>query len=209
LQAAPEGRVSRTVMRTSDEVTNPVLHVRLEEDAGSSMRHAGLFDLLRGGKALHPASVDPNRAWVFHGTAHEFPTPEGPIKVRYESRTIPLAFGIQLDDFVEKSYPGIALAASYESHVQVRPEHGDPFPKKIYMNNPLKYAGYTFYQASFQRTPEGEITVLSVAHDPGMTVSFVGYCILVAGLVLIFFVKPALRRLDDRMARSKAAGGSA
>jgi hypothetical protein len=209
LQAASEGRISRTVTRTSDEVTNPVVHVRLEEVEGSTMRHAGLFDLLRGGKALHPASVDPNRAWVFHGMAHEFSTPEGPIKVRYESRTIPLDFGIQLDDFIEKSYPGIALAASYESHVQVLPAQGDPFPTKIYMNNPLKYAGYTFFQASFQRTPQGEITVLSVARDPGMTVSFVGYCILVAGLLLIFFVKPALRRLDDRVARSKAAGGSA
>jgi cytochrome c biogenesis protein ResB len=141
--------------------------------------------------------------------SHEFAMPEGTIKVRYESRTIPLAFGIQLDDFIERSYPGIAMAASYESHVQVLPEHGEPFSKKIYMNNPLKYAGYTFYQASFQRTPEGEITVLSVAQDPGMTVSFVGYCILVAGLLLIFFVKPALRRLDDRIARSRAAGGSA
>lgn len=210
LQAASEGRISRTVTRTSDEVTNPVLHVRLEEEeAGSSMRHAGLFDLLRGGRALHPASIDPNRAWVFHGTAHEFATPDGPITVRYESRSIPLAFGIQLDDFIERSYPGIAMAASYESHVQVQPEHGDSFPVKIYMNNPLKYAGYTFYQASFQRTPQGEITVLSVAHDPGMKVSFIGYCILVAGLLLIFFVKPALRRLDDRIARSKAAGGSA
>jgi hypothetical protein len=209
LQAAPEGRISRTVTRTSDEVTNPVLHVRLEEESGSGVRHAGLFDLLRGGKALQPAAVDPNRAWVFHGMSHEFAMPEGTIKVRYESRTIPLAFGIQLDDFIERSYPGIAMAASYESHVQVLPEHGEPFSKKIYMNNPLKYAGYTFYQASFQRTPEGEITVLSVAQDPGMTVSFVGYCILVAGLLLIFFVKPALRRLDDRIARSRAAGGSA
>ena len=52
----------------------------------------------------------------------------------------------------------------------------------------LIYAGYTFYQASFQRTPGGqEVTVLSVARDPGMTVSFLGFCVLVAGLVLIFF----------------------
>jgi hypothetical protein len=37
-----------------------------------------------------------------------------------------------------------------------------------------------------------------------MTVSFAGYCILVAGLLLIFFVKPYLRRLDDHVARSRA-----
>ena len=45
-----------------------------------------------------------------------------------------------------------------------------------------------------------KITVLSVARDPGMTISFVGYCILVLGLVLIFFVKPYFRKLDDKWA---------
>jgi cytochrome c biogenesis protein ResB len=128
-----------------------------------------------------PASIDPNRAWVFHGSEHAFHTPEGPLKVRYESRTIPIPFGIRLDDFIERRYPGVEMAASYESHVHVVPAIGDPFVEKIHMNHPLKYGGYTFYQASFQRTPEGEITVLSVAKDPGMTVSFVGYCVLVAG----------------------------
>jgi hypothetical protein len=33
-----------------------------------------------------------------------------------------------------------------------------------------------------------------------MTISFVGYCILVVGLVLIFFVKPYFRKLDDKWA---------
>ncbi len=205
LQAAADGRVARTVEKVSDEVMNPVVHVRLEVESAGPIRHAGIFDLLRGGRGLEPANVDPNRAWVFHGTEHAFATPDGPIRVRYESRRIPLEFGIELNDFIEKQYPGVALAASYESHVRVVPGDGEPFPEKIYMNHPLKYAGFTFYQASFQRTPEGETTVLSVARDPGMTVSFVGYCILVFGLLVIFFVKPTLRRLDDRIARSRAA----
>jgi len=107
-------------------------------------------------------------------------------------------------------YEGTDTAKNFESIVRFQdPDNNIDLPVSIYMNNPLKYAGYTFYQASFQRTPQGEITVLSVARDPGMTTSFVGYCILVTGLLLIFFVKPALRRLDDHLARSKAAGGSA
>jgi hypothetical protein len=204
LQAAPDGRVARTVAKTSDEVLNPVLHVRLEE-RDASIRHAGFLEFLRGDAGLSPAAIDPNRAWVFHGSEHAFETPAGPVRVRYESRTIPLPFGIRLNDFVEQLYPGTAMAASYESHVDVVPANGEPFSEKIYMNHPLKYAGYVFYQASFQRTPEGEITVLSVAKDPGMLISFVGYCILVFGLLVIFFVKPYLRRIDDRIARSKSA----
>jgi hypothetical protein len=50
------------------------------------------------------------------------------------------------------------------------------------------------------------MSVLSVSRDPGQLVSFVGYCILVLGLLLIFFFKPLLRRLDERPARPRSRG---
>jgi hypothetical protein len=187
----------------------PVLRVHLVEAVGSAPLHlASLFDFLRGRRATKLADCDPNRAWLFHGTRFDFDTPQGPVRVGYEGRTVPLDFAIRLEDFREETYPGVTLAASYESRVVVQPDAGEEFPVRIYMNHPLKHAGYTFYQASFQRTAEGgEITVLSVARDPGMRVSFVGYCILVAGLLLIFFVKPWFVRLDDRRARRRVAAG--
>jgi hypothetical protein len=169
-----------------------------------------MIDVLRGRPAVRPAAVEPVEAWVFHGEGYRFESPQGPIEVRYEGRSIPLDFGVHLTDFREETYPGIMLAASYESHVTVEPADAERFDTRIYMNHPLIYSGYTFYQASFQRTQSGEeITVLSVARDPGMTVSFVGYCILVLGLVLIFFAKPYFKRLDDRIARSRAAAQGA
>jgi hypothetical protein len=184
----------------------PAIQVALvEPDDSEPLRLASVVDLIRGKRPLKLASVDPNRSWLFHNEDEvEFTTPEGPIVVRYEGRTVPLDFGIHLEDFREETYPGISMAASYESHVLVRPAVGTEFPHEIKMNHPLKHAGYTFYQASFQRTPQGEeITVLSVARDPGMQVSFFGYCVLSAGLLLIFFVKPYFRKLDDRIARSR------
>ncbi|MGH2571344.1 MAG: cytochrome c biogenesis protein ResB, partial [bacterium] len=176
----------------------------VEAAPSATLNLASVFDVLRGRRQSKLADCDPNRAWLFHGTQFDFDTPQGLVRVGYEGRSIPLDFAIHLDDFREETYPGVALAASFESHVVVKPDAGPEFPVRIYMNHPLKLSGYTFYQASFQRTPEGgEITVLSVARDPGMRVSFVGYCILVAGLLLIFFVKPWFVRLDDRFARRK------
>jgi hypothetical protein len=206
LDAVERGRLTQEVRRASEEVMRPVLRVHLVEPQGSApLNFASPLEFLRRGRTTQAAGCDPNRAWLFHGTHFDFDTPHGLVRVSYEGRTVPLDFGIHLVDFQEQTYPGISLAASFESHVIVHPEQEDEFPVRIYMNHPLKYEGYTFYQASFQRTPGGEeITVLSVARDPGMTVSFAGYCILVAGLLLIFFVKPYLRRLDDHVARSRA-----
>jgi hypothetical protein len=208
LDASDHGVVSRIVVKESDEVRRPVLLVRLvEAEEGTEPAKAGLLGAF-GRSEYQRADLDPNEVWLFHGESFRFETASGPLDVHYRSRSVPLDFAIHLDDFREETYPGVSLAASYESHVTVRPTGGEPFQEKIYMNHPLKYAGYVFYQASFQRTPDGEVTVLSVARDPGMTVSFVGYCVLVGGLLLIFFAKPYLRKLDDRKAvRAVNAGG--
>jgi cytochrome c biogenesis protein ResB len=198
------------VVKAGDEVLRPVVRVNLMEKGSGGLRTASFVDRLSLRPSVRPADVEPNRAWLFHDESFRFDTEHGPLDQRYETRAVPLDFAIHLHDFVEEKYPGISTAASFESHVTVHPAVGDPFEEKIYMNHPLIYSGYTFYQASFQRTPGGEeITVLSVARDPGMTISFVGYCILVAGLVLIFFVKPYFRKLDDRWAarvRMQAGG---
>ncbi|MGQ0722958.1 MAG: cytochrome c biogenesis protein ResB [Candidatus Eiseniibacteriota bacterium] len=211
IEAADHGRLAGIVQKVSDEVIRPVVKVALvERDESRGLAVASMIDVLRGRPAVRPSAVEPAEAWVFHGESYQFQSPEGPIEVRYEGRSIPLDFGVHLTDFREETYPGVMLAASYESHVIVEPSDAERFDTRIYMNHPLVYAGYTFYQASFQRTQSGEeITVLSVARDPGMTVSFVGYCILVLGLVLIFFVKPYFKRLDDHLARSRAAAQGA
>jgi hypothetical protein len=210
LDEAERGVLSRVVVPTSKEVQNPVLLVRLvEEGKGGepdAPRRASLVSSLWR-PSVRRAAVDPNEVWLFHGEQFRFDTPHGPVDVTYRTRNIPLDFGVQLDDFREERYPGISMAASYESDVTIHPPQGDPFRYNIHMNHPLKYAGYVFYQASFQRNGDREITILSVARDPGMRLSFVGYCILVVGLLLIFFVKPYLRKLDDRWARSRNVVG--
>jgi hypothetical protein len=207
LAESERGVLSRVVVKTSEEVERPVLLLALVERTQEG-GPAGLAAALGLGAGTRRAPIDPNEVWLFHGESFRFETPQGPVDVSYSTRSIPLDFAIHLDDFREETYPGVSLAASFESHVTVHPAAGEPFQEKIYMNHPLKYAGYTFYQASFQRTPQGEVTILSVARDPGMQLSFVGYCVLVAGLLLIFFAKPHLRRLDDRMAaRVRTAGG--
>jgi ABC-type transport system involved in cytochrome c biogenesis permease subunit len=55
---------------------------------------------------------------------------------------------------------------------------------RIWMNNPLRYAGRTFYQASYK--PDGSGTVLQVVRNPGWLLPYIS-CALVAGGMMLHF----------------------
>jgi cytochrome c biogenesis protein ResB len=64
-----------------------------------------------------------------------------------KSWTVP--FEVELDEFIFERHPGVSTARNYESRV-TRFEEGKPdTPLEIKMNEPMRYAGYTFFQESF------------------------------------------------------------
>lgn len=64
-----------------------------------------------------------------------------------KSWTVP--FDVRLDQFIFERHPGVSTARNYESRV-TRFEEGFPEkPVEIKMNEPMRYAGYTFFQESF------------------------------------------------------------
>jgi len=78
---------------------------------------------------------------------------------------------------------------SFASEVTVI-DPNETFDFRIYMNNILNYKGYKFFQSSYNITPEYEETRLSVNHDFwGSTITYIGYFLLYAGLILILFMK--------------------
>jgi len=64
--------------------------------------------------------------------------------------------------------------------------------RKISMNNPLRYRGFSFYQSSYIEGPT-ETTVLSVRNDPGTPLVYAGFLIVMLGVVSMF----VLRTSDD------------
>jgi hypothetical protein len=94
-------------------------------------------------------------------------------------------FSLRLLDFNHDLYAGTDIPKNFSSRVQLeRPESGENREILIYMNNPLRYAGETFYQASFD--PDDHGTVLQVVHNPSWLTPYLS-CILVgAGLVIQF-----------------------
>jgi hypothetical protein len=52
------------------------------------------------------------------------------------------------------------------------------------MNNPLRYGGETYYQASFD--PDNEGTILQVVRNPGWLTPYFACVLVAAGLVVQF-----------------------
>lgn len=96
-----------------------------------------------------------------------------------ESLTLP--FELVLTRFKMDKDPGTNRPASYESFVRLFSESG-PSNHHIFMNNPLKFQGFTFYQASYSQDRQGNYSsTLSVNVDPGRPFKYGGSLMLVFG----------------------------
>ena len=127
------------------------------------------------------------------------------VSLSYGSVRIALPFALKLDAFVLERYPGSMSPSSYESHVSVIDEaNGVHMPYHIYMNHILVYEGFRFYQSSYD--PDELGTILSVAHDPGMIPTYIGYFLMTVGLIWVLFARKArFRQLADSVNKSAAA----
>jgi cytochrome c-type biogenesis protein CcsB len=110
------------------------------------------------------------------------------IYIEYGSKGLTLPFSIYLRDFQLDRYPGSMAPSSYASEITlIDDKKGVKFDYRIYMNHILTYGNYRFYQSSYD--PDEHGTVLSVNNDPGKWPTYIGYLILIIGLVWNMFDK--------------------
>jgi cytochrome c biogenesis protein ResB len=137
-------------------------------------------------------------AWVGLRGRAELAVGKAPIGVEYRPDQRELPFTVKLMDFRKIDYPGISMAAGFESDVQVSdPKRGLILMRKISMNNPLRYRNFSLFQASYI-PGEVETTVLSLRSDPGTPFVYAGFLIVIGGVVTMFVqhrkIKPKPRR---------------
>ncbi len=93
-------------------------------------------------------------------------------------------FAIELIDFRHDRYVGTNKPKNFSSEVRIRdPEHQVDRTVKIWMNNPLRYRGETYYQASFVGE---DITVLQVVKNVGWMIPYVACMIVSMGMLSHF-----------------------
>jgi len=112
-----------------------------------------------------------------------------------------LPYELVLDQFKMDTDPGTNNPASYESFVTLFKGNEGSTKHRVFMNNPLKYKNFTFYQASYFQTNEGPYgSVLSVNFDPGRFWKYLGSFLLVFGSIWHFVLrkKPILKPGEAR-----------
>jgi len=96
-------------------------------------------------------------------------------------------FSLYLVEFRFDRYPGTEIPKNFSSRVRVqRPDTGEDREVLIYMNNPLRYGGETFYQADWDKEDE-KGSILQVVRNPSWLTPYFA-CVLVAvGMMIQFF----------------------
>jgi len=93
-------------------------------------------------------------------------------------------FSLTLLKFTHERYAGTDIPKNFASQIRLKTNDArEDREVLIYMNNPLRFAGLTFYQASF----EGDhITILQVVRNPSWVLPYVSCILMAAGLVVQF-----------------------
>ncbi len=104
-------------------------------------------------------------------------------------------YSLRLQEFKHDVYKGTDVPKNFSSRLVLdRPATGEHREVLIYMNNPLRYDGETYYQASFD--PDDGGTVLQVVHNPSWVTPYLACLLVGAGLIVQFLshLIPFLKR---------------
>lgn len=158
----PRAQVHHDVTNRSDRVRAEAIHLVLSND------------------------TEVADTWLGFGGTGELRLGDERLLVSYQKAQRSLPFAVKLIDFRKIEYPGTQMAEAFEADVELTDApRGVSLRRTISMNNPLKYRGFSLFQASFiDGTPE--TTVLAVRNDPGVPFVYAGFSIVVLGVILLF-----------------------
>ncbi|MBI5691878.1 MAG: cytochrome c biogenesis protein ResB [Verrucomicrobia bacterium] len=96
-------------------------------------------------------------------------------------------YSLTLLKFSHDRYAGTQIPKNFSSRLRLNtPDGRDDREVLIYMNNPLRYGGLTFYQSGFENNDR--TTILQVVRNPSWLIPYVACGLMSVGLLLQFGV---------------------
>ncbi len=134
----------------------------------------------------------------------------GPDGHRFElamrPRRVYLPYTLTLKKFRHDVYPGTDIPKNFSSLVHLsNPSKGEERDVLIYMNQPLRYDGKAFYQASFGKGDT--LSILQVVSNPGWLLPYVSCVLVTIGLLVHFAI--TMRRSMRKQAQAREAQAAA
>ena len=134
-------------------------------------------------------------AWMDRPQTFSFNQRNYALALRSERYYLP--FSLHLIEFRHDKYPGTDIPKNFSSRVRLQNlDNHEDREVLIFMNNPLRYQGETFYQASFD--PDDHGSILQVVHNPSWLTPYLS-CVLVAAGLLIQFLSHLIPFLKRRL----------
>ncbi len=97
-------------------------------------------------------------------------------------------FTLELLKFSHDRYSGTEIPKNFSSRIKLTTPGGqDDREVLIYMNNPLRHDGYTFYQASFEPGND-QVTILQVVRNPSWLIPYIACSMMTLGLLVQFCI---------------------
>lgn len=94
-------------------------------------------------------------------------------------------YSLKLLQLKNDVYPGTDIPKNFSSQVQIQDDDAkDSRDVLVYMNNPLRYRGLTYYQYQMNKT-DG-LSVLQVVSNPSWQLPYVACLLVAAGLIVQF-----------------------
>ncbi len=160
---------------------------------------------------LRKGTQEPLGTWLVSVLAALQDFPE---KVTVDGKTYDLSlrfkrfykpYSVSLIDVRKEDYLGTDTPRNYSSDVHLIDESRNVDRKiHIWMNNPLRFAGETFYQSGYQMDPATKVesTTLSVVTNTGWMIPYVACMIVAVGMLAHFSI--TLSRFLSRRAEGPA-----
>jgi hypothetical protein len=115
-----------------------------------------------------------------------------------------LPYAVTLKKFSHDRYAGTDIPKNFSSLVHLsNPRTGEERDVLIYMNQPMRYDGKAFYQASFGKGDT--LSILQVVENPGWLLPYISCVLVSVGLIIHFSIsmrKSSKRREAARLAQA-------
>ena len=125
------------------------------------------------------------------------------VGLRYHREVKP--YWVQLEDVRRVTYSGTDTPRDYSSFIRIiDPVSGEDRRERVWMNNPLRFRGETYFQSNYDTLPNGkEWTSLQVVRNSGWLIPYVACSITALGMLVHFFgtLQRFLSRREREMAR--------